>query len=197
MRSFVAVVGVLSLAGVGVARGAPDVDPDHSWLGTVSGSGVSGGPYNGFALEASALHGTSRWMALGVSFDLVDVHGTHDGSTAMYDYPASVGYLSGALDFALRFRAPVGIVTPYVEGRAGFMLNAKIQSVNEQCNAGGGVNVAAVAGLDFDLTRALVLDVSGKMRNLVMARGCEDVGGPWQPPASMLYELGAGLGWRW
>jgi hypothetical protein len=176
--------------GPGVARAEPAVD---QWEVTAFGSGVTGGPFSGWGVEAAAMRGVGKYVALGVAVDVVDGDANGTGDNGL---PAHIGLVSTAIGGAFRGRLPLGIVAPYFEARLGALILETSDLVNQQCEESGGASWAAVLGVDVALGEHASIGARAVRRNVFDIKGCTAAGGPWEIQSTAVFELGAGLGVR-
>lgn len=152
------------------------------------------GEAHGFGAVVHGLHRSTPYLAFGGLVDVMHLSG--GGDRAFNGKPYRLSLVSTYVAGVAQLRAPLGTWMPFVELGAGALLNATLDSVNNQCSAPSGATLSVSAGLNVQLARNVAIGVRGGGR--LSLGGCDEALGPASLlPGPVLLTAAAGAQVHW
>lgn len=190
-----AVVGLRCACALVVLTLAQSARADEpQWeVGAAAQAGLAGDTH-GFGAIVHGLYRSTPYLAFGGLVDVMHLSG--GGDRALNGKPYSLALVSTYVAGVAQLRAPLGAWMPFVELGAGALLNATLESVNNQCSAPSGATLSVSGGLNVQLARNVAVGVRGGGR-LSLGR-CDQALGPASLlPGPVLVTAAAGVQARW
>lgn len=185
----------LACALVVLALAQPARADEPEWeVGAAAQVGFAGETH-GFGAVVHGLYRSTPYLAFGGLVDVMYLGG--GGDRAFNGKPYSLALVSTYVAGVAQLRASLGAWMPFVELGAGALLNATLESVNNQCSAPISATPSLSAGLNVQLARNVALGVRDGGR-LSLGR-CENQLGPasLMPAGPVLLTAAAGVQVHW